>query len=491
MSEGADSAAGGRAHGEGSRTWYVVGGGPAGLTCAQLLGESGERVVLFEAQAQLGGCHAVHRVDGLFSEHGPRICVDNYATFRGTVSRFADFDDLFVPYRATFAGSALQLAGHLSLGEAASFAAAFAHLLLRPSDLQRQTVAEWMARRGFREAARARVDLLCATVEGAGAARMTLFELLDVANQNVGYAMRQPRRANDRALFARWRAHLEGLGCVVCVGERALAVECDAPDGGPRVLRTSRRCVRLRAGDRVVVALPPRPAARLLPFSDAVRSLARSSSYETYLPITFHWRARVQAPSEWGGSRLTPWGVLFVVMSDYLEGEPTGTIVQAVIAFADARSPATGRTAHETDEAGALAEEAWRQLGLPMARFDRAVLSPRVSRRGGRWHNEDTAFLRTKDTPARVADELRPRLHAVGAHNGGLWYSATAMETACASAVAFVNRVVPRSRQVQTPRAAMDLRGLLLALAAVAVVAWVTIFAARSNRATLPPRRGR
>ena len=461
--------------------WYVVGGGPSGLTCAQLLAECGERVMLFEAQATLGGCHAVHRVDGLFTEHGPRICVENYVNFRAVLARFGDFEQMFVPYKASFLGSSIQLARGFSAWELACFAGAFVALLATGgSAMKRETVGEWMDRCGFGGPTRARINLLCATIEGTGADRMTLFELLDIVNQNLGYGIRQPRVANDRSLFERWSAHLVGLGCDLRIQERVLSIARDS-NGAPLSVRTSRRCLSIGPNDHVVVALPPAQAARLLPEVYAVNALAVLSSYDVYLPITFHWTARIRTPSDWGGSRPTPWGMLFIVMSDYLEGEPTGTIVQAVVAFVDVRSPSTGKSAHETADVDELVDEAWRQLDLDLPRFDRAILSPRVSRRDGKWFNEDTAFLRTKDAPERMEFALAPRLSFVGTHNGENWYSATALETACSNAIAFVNRTVPRSRDVQVPVRAMDLRIVVLLLLIVGIVTASTIFLARGK----------
>ena len=77
--------------------YYIVGAGPTGLTCAHLLVACGKRCVVIEAQATVGGAHAVHRThDGLFSEHGPRVYFDNYATFIALVDSFGgSFEDAF------------------------------------------------------------------------------------------------------------------------------------------------------------------------------------------------------------------------------------------------------------------------------------------------------------------------------------------------------------------------------------------------------------
>ena len=47
--------------------YVIVGGGPTGLTLAWLLVKSGNTVILIEKEKELGGCHRVQRVDGLFT----------------------------------------------------------------------------------------------------------------------------------------------------------------------------------------------------------------------------------------------------------------------------------------------------------------------------------------------------------------------------------------------------------------------------------------
>ena len=61
--------------------YIIVGGGPSGMTLAWIFGSKNKKVLLIEKEAVLGGCHRVHRVDGYFSEHGPRIYSNSYVMF--------------------------------------------------------------------------------------------------------------------------------------------------------------------------------------------------------------------------------------------------------------------------------------------------------------------------------------------------------------------------------------------------------------------------
>ena len=460
--------------------YYIVGAGPTGLTCAHLLVACGKHCVVIEAQATVGGAHAVHRTrDGLFSEHGPRVYFDNYATFIALVHSFGgSFEEAFVDYEHSVGGSALALARHLSLGELGALATAFGAHLVAPGLYARTTVAEWMDARGFSTASRARLDQMCATVDGAGAARMTLAQLLEVLNQNLGYQIKQPRRANDVGVFADWKRHLERKHCEFWMEERVTSA-------GPTRLATSRRAALDLdpARDVLLLAVPPKDAHAILQLP-RTKELADTSSYNTYIPITFHWHERVRVPSAWGGAKVTPWGLVYVEMSKYLEGEPTQTIVQASIAFVDRASDVTGKTANETPREADLVAEAWRQLGLDMPRYDVAIVSPRVWRGDdGRWHNADTAFMHTT---AEVNSDARvhANVFVIGAHNRRGWYAATALEAACANAVSVMAELVPETSGALGPvPRPMGVRGLVATLAVVLVAAILVLLLSR------PPKK--
>ena len=81
--------------------YIIVGGGPTGLALAQVLSRSrSNRVLLVEKREYLGGCHGVTRVhDGMMTEHGPRIYIDNYLMFTQLLNDMGvQFDELFVKY---------------------------------------------------------------------------------------------------------------------------------------------------------------------------------------------------------------------------------------------------------------------------------------------------------------------------------------------------------------------------------------------------------
>jgi phytoene dehydrogenase-like protein len=58
--------------------FICVGGGPSGLTLVYCLGKLGYKCLLIDEHDSVGGCHRVSRVNGLFTEHAPRIYSSSY-----------------------------------------------------------------------------------------------------------------------------------------------------------------------------------------------------------------------------------------------------------------------------------------------------------------------------------------------------------------------------------------------------------------------------
>ena len=58
--------------------YVIVGAGPTGITIAYLLGKTGKTCALLDQNDSIGGCHRVKRVNGMFTEHSPRVYLSSY-----------------------------------------------------------------------------------------------------------------------------------------------------------------------------------------------------------------------------------------------------------------------------------------------------------------------------------------------------------------------------------------------------------------------------
>jgi uncharacterized protein with NAD-binding domain and iron-sulfur cluster len=80
--------------------YVIVGGGPTGMTLAWILSNQKKSVLLIEKDEVLGGCHKVLRVNGYFTEHGPRVYSDSFVMFNEILLEMGfTYTDLFNPYK--------------------------------------------------------------------------------------------------------------------------------------------------------------------------------------------------------------------------------------------------------------------------------------------------------------------------------------------------------------------------------------------------------
>ena len=82
--------------------YVIVGAGPTGLTLAYYLGKLNKKCLLIDKNESIGGCHRVIRVNGLMTEHSPRIYSDSYVNFIELLKKMdVNFYDLFTKYNFT------------------------------------------------------------------------------------------------------------------------------------------------------------------------------------------------------------------------------------------------------------------------------------------------------------------------------------------------------------------------------------------------------
>ena len=102
--------------------YILIGGGPTGLTLAWYLAQQKKKVLIIEKEKELGGCHRVQRIDGLFTEHGPRVYSDSYINFTNLLKEMdLDYNKIFTPYTFDLTNIGTKKKTDLSLYERFSF----------------------------------------------------------------------------------------------------------------------------------------------------------------------------------------------------------------------------------------------------------------------------------------------------------------------------------------------------------------------------------
>ena len=168
--------------------YIIVGGGPTGLALAWYLSKIDKKILIIEKEDSLGGCHRVRRVNGLFTEHGPRIYLDNYLNFETILNEMGkSFDNIFTRYYfslLTIGGSSIK---NFSIKELTTLGLSYLYFMFNPNDSKNITMLEYTNQNNFTSETKDSIDRLCRLTDGAGIERYTLYEFFEILNQNSLY----------------------------------------------------------------------------------------------------------------------------------------------------------------------------------------------------------------------------------------------------------------------------------------------------------------
>ena len=472
--------------------YIVVGGGPTGLALAQVLSKT-SRVLLVEKRDYLGGCHGVTRVhDGMMTEHGPRIYIDNFHMFKELLNDMgAKFDDLFVRYNFSTVSMMLEAVRVLSLREIATLGWSFMTL----NDSYKEiTLLEYLSSHDFSKASIDILDRIGRLTDGGSADTYTLFSFLQILNQNFLYGIYQPRVPNDVGLFRIWEDAL--LKCGVAIMKNATIEEFVVDAASAKVLGISVK--DSRANDRpivcgcnnIILACPPQDMQRILSahgelgaaFGPDFERFQEETQYLPYISVIFHWSSRINVPKIWGYPR-TAWGVGNIVLSDYMDfNDPRSqTVISTVITMPDAPSDALNVSANEISDKRAVMKEVFRQLqqvypDLPEP--DYQFLTQSAYDAGQRrWVPFNHAFMTTTHGYMPNRSELFDNLYNCGVQNGNSSYSFTSMESSVANAVHLAKELQPELKELKVAkvREATTVRESVGMIAAISVIAVVVL----------------
>lgn len=472
--------------------YIVVGAGPTGLALAQLLSKT-SRVLLVEKRDYLGGCHGVTRVhDGMMTEHGPRIYIDNFLMFKELLNDMgAKFDDLFVKYNFSTVSMMLEAVRVLTAREIATLGWSFMTLTDSYKEI---TLLEYLSSHDFSKASIDILDRIGRLTDGGSADTYTLFSFLQILNQNFLYGIYQPRVPNDVGLFRIWEDAL--LKCGVAIMKNATVEEFVVDAANAKVLGVALR--DSRTNDRPIVcgcnnlilACPPQDVQRILSahgelgaaFGANFERFQEETQYLPYISVIFHWRSEITVPKIWGYPR-TAWGVGNIVLSDYMDfNDPRSkTVISTVITMPDAPSDALNVSANEISDKRAVMKEVFRQLqqvypDLPEPDYQFLTQSAYDADQR-RWVPFNHAFMTTTHGYVPNRSALFENLYNCGVQNGNSSYSFTSMESSVANAVHLAKELQPELKELRVSkvREATTVRESVGMIAAISVIAVVVL----------------
>jgi len=466
--------------------YVIVGGGPTGLTLALYLSKYKRKVALLEKETSLGGCHSVKRVDGLFTEHGPRVYLGNYLVFKDLLQNElqTNYGELFTEYKYGNADFANTIWNNLSWRELFLFAMAFLNL---NESYKKISLQDYLEKYQFSSQAKDILDRIGRLTDGGGIGQYTLFSFLQIINQNLLYnKVYEPRKPNDIGLFKIWREELEKRGVDIYINNEVNDIHIS----GNRIEWITASGINGKRfySENFIFAMPPYQINQIFQknnidtgFRDNFGKWAEDTNYITYIPVVFHWNKKIDIQKKWGYPQ-TSWGVGHIVMSDYMEfdNDRSRTVISSLITMQN-KSDYLGKTPNEISSEDVLINEVFRQLKtvlgeIPM--YDEAIMSQNYYD-GSQWVPLHTAFMTTKYGYLPCKSTLYNNLYNCGVQNGNSEYVFTSMESSVVNAIELVYQFVPESKREIKIRKPVTFRFVLfvfLSIMLFLIFLWIVFY---------------
>lgn len=434
----------------------IIGAGPAGLALAQCLSRIQKKILIIEKEAEIGGCHRVIRVpyngENVFTEHSPRIYSNTYVNFNKLLTEMnTSFNELFTPYNF----SMLEIGGEtmfsvLSFRELLAFAGEFFILIFNKKHGLKTSLKEFMESKNFSEKSMDIVNRTALLTDGAGIEKYTLYEFLQLFNQQIMYKLYQPKFPNDQGLFKIWNDFLVQKGVTVMLNTSVESINSSYDsDMVSSVVVNNNGSISEIYGDKIILAVPPTSFIPILENSSSIiqnsfmdfnilKNYAKQTDYLTYISSTFHWDKKINLPKIYGFPR-SEWGVAFIVLSNYMKFSElvSQTVISCTITIPNALSTNIGKTANQCTKDEILKEtffqlkKAYPDLEEPTL----SLLSPEMSYEYGNWETRGKAFITSSNEGFLPFGGKIKNLYNLGTQNGKCKYAFTSMETAVTNAI--------------------------------------------------------
>lgn len=448
--------------------YIIIGAGPSGLTLAYELGKKGKSCLLLERQASIGGCHRVLRVDGLFTEHSPRVYLSSYLNTIELLKRMGiDFYKIFTPYKFGNSLFTERFFDTLTWSELLSITLVFILFMFDPTYGKDTSVQQFMNTYGFCASSKDFMDRFCRSTDGAGVDRFTLWQLLQVFNQNLFYGIYQPRKPNDVILLPAMKLAIEATNYVeIMLNATVQSIVMDTPTHVTGVVVNGTTFT----ATNIIMAVPPKDVVTLCnsninlvnAFGTGLNTWFQNTQYNNDIAVIFHWDTKLRFKSKWGFP-YSDWGLVSIVLTDYMDfnDNRSKTVISTCITYLDKPND-DNKTANEITDPNELVDIVFQQLCemypmLPPPTHK--ILSPTVYKSNGVWVNTDSAYfdsVRTK--PVDALSVTVPNLFQVGVQNGQGSLHVTSFESAVSNALYFIKKHTTENIDIHSP---VELRTVL------------------------------
>lgn len=446
--------------------YCIIGAGPCGLTLAWILSKNNFKVTIIDRENDIGGCHRVRRVkdnnDNFFTEHGPRIYL---SSFLNTIKWFRDMDmdffKYFSKYNFNFSSIGDRSIKNIKFFELFWFGYESIRMIFNDLYSKQITCLDFMEKHNFSLDTIDYIDRICRLTDGVGSDKYTLFEFLQLINQNGLYSIYQPNKPNDIGIFHKIKSKLINNGVKFIFNTKINNIIVDKHDSNKisHITGLSKHNTFGLYANNFIFAIPPVNLVQIIqnnPFVknsfgqfDIIKQWAHFNNYNIYVSITFHWNQNLQLPKVWGFP-LSDWGIAYIVLSDYMtfDNQQSKTVISCCITKPEAISTNINKTIDQCSNQE-LINETFRQLKINFPNLQtptKSFISPGDYKFNNKWLTKDTAYMMTTDianhNPIQFASVMFNNLYSVGSHNRYSKYHFTSMESAVTNAIAVSSQLL-------------------------------------------------
>jgi hypothetical protein len=437
----------------------VVGAGPAGLTLAHTSSSIYRRVLIIDKELEIGGCHRVKRnVDGMFTEHGPRIYLSFYYNFFNLMNEMGlKIEDVFVEYKYSFLDVAkskiLPLYNIYEL-----FMFTLAYLMFVINDDYGKDISLYEYLRGHRFSLKVIdiVDRLCRFTDGGNVYSYSLNKFLKLTDNTLLLKIYQPKMPLDIVLFSTWKKFLSNRGVDFMLGFHI--TDYDIQNNNIETI-TLNNGEKIRCG-KLVFAVPPVALLDIIKYEGQLRNAfgnyndferwANKTRYIDYVSITYHFKEKQDFPIVNGLTFDTDWGIVLINLSDYMGEVEKGysTVLSAAISICNVNSRFSYKEANECS-ADELIKETHRQIKeslFPDLTDDyTAIVNPNnyYDTYKNKWACKDNAYFNVYSEKYIPFNSSINNLYNLGTHNGKSYISYTTIESAVSNAIYLAGELYP------------------------------------------------
>lgn len=439
--------------------YCIIGAGPTGLTLATLFSSIGKKCIIIDENDDIGGCHRVKRVNGLFTEHGPRVYSDSYINFINLLKLMnINFYELFKQYNFTISNIGNYTIKNFTLNEIKSIVLHYLIFIFKNTHGLNTSMKEFMDTNIFSEKTKDYIDRLCRLTDGASSEKYSLNKFFQLINQQFLHTLYQPNKPNDIGLFRLWKENLLQNNVEIILNSKVLNITgnienveliefFDKNDNNKYFV----------SSENYIMCIPPKPLLNILSNNiyknsfgdiDIFKDWVTKSTYNNYIPISFHWSdsLNLKLNKIWGFPS-SEWGIAFIVLSNYINfnDKRSNIVISTCVTKTDTISSYINKTANQCNE-DELKQEVFRQLKLSFPTISDpsyVIINPNLKKINNKWIEPDTAYIQTFNNTKLSSKGITRNLFQVGTQNGNSKYSFTSLESAVTNAIVFANYIEP------------------------------------------------